>query len=135
MKAVAYLAYNGFDQIESVYIQSDTSTFSQYEKSVIGNYGSHPLTPFKLKKAVKAAKQEEVDHNHDFYGLIGNSPAIPKRVKKLALRTAGSLSNVLIEGKAEQAIAAGTVHSQGLPAQRAFVAINCGAITKGTLAE
>ena len=132
-----YSAYDGFDQIESVYIEScNTRAHSaSMEKSVIGNYGSHPLIllAFKLKKAVKAAKQEEVDHNHDFDGLIGNSPAI-KRVKKLALRTAGSLSNVLIEGESGtgKELLAQSIHKACRP-KGPFVAINCGAITKELL--
>jgi len=73
--------------------------------------------------------RHEVQKQHDFSNIIGESPAI-KDVFRLVQRVAPSTSNVLITGKSGtgKELIARAIHHNSHRADEPFVAINCGAI-------
>lgn len=134
-----YSIYDGFNQIKRVAVHSQTSQEKSVlmKKSIIGNYGSHPLILLAFGMPIDASKLDLSSVSNDPYknfdDLIGTSPAITG-VKRIAQKAAGSLSNVLIEGESGtgKELIAQSIHRASRP-QGPFIAINCGAITKELL--
>jgi transcriptional regulator with PAS, ATPase and Fis domain len=78
-----------------------------------------------------ALLRQEVHRQHDFYNIIGNSPAMQK-VFETIKRLSQSSSNILIYGTSGtgKELIARAIHYNGVRKDKPFVTVNCGAVVE-----
>jgi Nif-specific regulatory protein len=84
-------------------------------------------------KEVERLKEQLTDHQRDFE-MIGDSPAM-KRMQSQLERVAATQATVLLRGESGSGkeLAAREIHRLSQRSSRAFIAINCGALTPSLL--
>ncbi len=102
------------------------------------DYIAKPVSLDQLRGIVKSALDlpgpDSADERGDEFGLLGDSPAIAQ-VRGLIERVARSQAPVHVSGESGSGkeLAARLVHRLGARRERAFVAVNCGAIPENLM--
>jgi DNA-binding NtrC family response regulator len=78
-----------------------------------------------------AVLRKEVNRQHDFYNIIGSSPAMQK-VFETIKRLSQSASNILIYGTSGtgKELIARAIHYNGTRKDKPFITVNCGAVVE-----